>query len=82
MSKRNAFPLLALCAVALPALYGPPLAAATGGYPQWTVTAYSAPTNLPSAPGSPGLYRVQVQNTGSAPSDGTPVSVKDLLPPA
>ncbi|HWX44397.1 MAG TPA: hypothetical protein VNY52_03635, partial [Solirubrobacteraceae bacterium] len=48
--------------------------------PQWTVTAFSAPTNLAPGPGSTGVYKVQVQNTGGAPSDGT-ITVMDVLPP-
>ncbi len=46
--------------------------------PQWTVTAFSVPTNL--APGGTGLYRVYVENTGSAPSNGEAVTVTDALP--
>jgi uncharacterized repeat protein (TIGR01451 family) len=41
------------------------------------VTAFSDPTNL--APGGKGVYKVRVQNTGSAPSDGE-VTVADVLP--
>ncbi len=62
------------------ALSAPGLASAAVQSPQWTVTAYSAPTNLASDPGSKGLYRVQVQNTGDAPSDGSTVTVSDVLP--
>jgi uncharacterized repeat protein (TIGR01451 family) len=49
--------------------------------PQWTVTAYSLPTNLSPQPGSTGYYKVQVQNTGAMPSDGSTITVTDILPP-
>jgi uncharacterized repeat protein (TIGR01451 family) len=46
--------------------------------PQWTVTAFSVPTNL--APGSTGKYAVEVKDTGGAPSDGSTIDVTDILP--
>lgn len=80
MFKRNVSLLLVSCA-ALLVLCAPSSAFASG--PQWTVTAYSAPTNLAPGSGAGGeedLYRVDVQNTGGAPSDGETVTVSDLLP--
>ncbi len=79
MFKRKASLLLALCAPALPAVCGPASAAAAEGGPQWTVTAFSAPTNFAPATGDPDVYRVQVQNTSDAPSNGK-VTVTDVLP--
>jgi uncharacterized repeat protein (TIGR01451 family) len=80
MFKRHASILLALCAAALVSLFtaGPALAVVQS--PQWTVTAYSVPTNFPPGPGGSDLYRVHVQNTGDAPSDGSTVTVSDVLP--
>ncbi len=46
--------------------------------PQWTVTAISEPTNLP--PGGTGVYQVEVKNTGGAASDGSEITVTDVLP--
>ncbi len=80
MFKRHASRLLALCAPALVALL---MAAPTSAFtqsPQWTVTSFTIPTNLPPTPGSKGTYRVYVQNTGDAPSDGSPVTITDTLP--
>ena len=78
MLGRYVFLPFALCAVVLVALCAPVSASAETLSPQWTVTAYSKPTNL--APGGTGLYRVYVENTGSAPSDGEAVTVTDALP--
>ena len=55
-------PLIALLAVVA---FAPAAALAAGQAPQWTVAAYSSPTNLP--PEGTGLYRVTVTNTGGAP---------------
>jgi uncharacterized repeat protein (TIGR01451 family) len=46
--------------------------------PQWTVTSRSEPTYLP--PGGSGLYQVEVKNTGGVPSDGSQITVGDVLP--
>lgn len=82
MVKRYTLLLLATCAPVLLAVFLP---ASAFGFaaeaPQWTVTAYSLPTNLSSQAGSTGYYKVQVQNTGGAPSDGSTVTVTDILPP-
>jgi uncharacterized repeat protein (TIGR01451 family) len=75
MFKRYAFLPFAACVVVLCV---PVSALAEVSSPQWTVTAFSTPTNL--APGGKGFYRVYVQNTGSASSDGSPVTVTDVLP--
>ncbi len=80
MCKRYAFLLLAVCVPALIAALAPASASAVAQSPQWTVTAYSAPTNLNPAAGSTGVYRVHVQNTGGAPSNGEMVTVTDVLP--
>ena len=74
---------LVVCGVAGLLLAGvSPAVAVTGGLgtPQWTVTAVSTPTNF--APGDESgddLYRVIVENTGSAVSQGT-VTISDVLP--
>ena len=47
--------------------------------PQWTVTSRSEPTYLP-APGGKGVYQVEVKNTGEAASDGSEITVGDILP--
>ena len=79
MLKREASLLIAVCVLAVIGVVAPASALALSQEsPQWTVTAFSAPTNLP--PGGKGFYKVDVQNTGGAPSDGTPVSVSDVLP--
>ncbi len=77
MFKKYPSLLLAPCALALLVLCGPVSALAAEEGPQWTVTAFSTPTNL--APGGTGLYRVYAQNTGGAPSNGE-VTVADVLP--
>jgi len=46
--------------------------------PQWTVAAYSTPTNL--VRGETGTYRVVVTNTGGAASNGSAITVTDTLP--
>jgi hypothetical protein len=57
-----------------------PAFASVAGAPQWTVTAFSIPTNISPVPGSSGEYVVYVQNTGGAPSDGGTVTIADALP--
>jgi len=56
--------------------------AALEARPQWTVTSVSEPTNF--NPGDPSgeqyFYRVTVANTGTANSDGSPVTITDELP--
>jgi uncharacterized repeat protein (TIGR01451 family) len=79
--KRHVSILLVLCAVALLALCAPASSLAVEVRPQWTVTAFSDPTNLSLTAGASGVYRVYVQNTGEAPSDGGEVTVTDVLPP-
>jgi uncharacterized repeat protein (TIGR01451 family) len=78
MFNRHAFLLVVSCAAAFTLLLAPGPAVASQG-PQWTVTAFSGPTNL--APGSEGFYKVLVQNTGGEPSDGSTITVTDVLPP-
>ena len=46
--------------------------------PQWTVTATSQPTNLP--PGTSAQYQVEVKNTGGVATDGSEITVSDVLP--
>jgi uncharacterized repeat protein (TIGR01451 family) len=80
MFKRHIFLLFASCATVLVVLFAAGSAVAFSGSPQWTVTSVSAPTNFAPAAGSKGLYRVRVQNTGGAPSDGSTITVSDVLP--
>jgi uncharacterized repeat protein (TIGR01451 family) len=80
MLKRDASLLIAVCVLAAIGVVAPASALALSQEsPQWTVTAFSVPTHLP--PGGKGFYRVYVQNTGGAPSDGSTVTVSDVLPP-
>jgi uncharacterized repeat protein (TIGR01451 family) len=74
----RAFALVASVALVLIAVFGASTASAAASNPQWTVTAFSEPTNLP--PGGKGTYIVEVKNTGSAPSDGSQITVTDVLP--
>jgi uncharacterized repeat protein (TIGR01451 family) len=80
MVKRHVSMLGAVCALAVLGVVAPASALALSQEgPQWTVTAFSIPTHLP--PGGKGVYMVYVQNTGGAPSDGSTVTVSDVLPP-
>ena len=71
---------VAACGAAGLLLLAPAPALASTQGPQWTVTAVAAPTNF--APGASGVdaYRVSVQNTGDAASNGEPVTITDELP--
>jgi uncharacterized repeat protein (TIGR01451 family) len=80
MFNRYVSLLLVLCVVTVGALLAVGSASADVQSPQWTVTAFSAPTNMAPAAGSMGVYRVKVQNTGGAPSDGSTITVSDVLP--
>jgi uncharacterized repeat protein (TIGR01451 family) len=68
--------LLALPAAALPAAAG----AVTPG-PAWTITSNSSPTNFAPGDNDFATYVLQISNTGSRPSDGSPITVTDILPP-
>ncbi len=74
----NTFKRLRLLVPFLLPLLAPQAARAETLSPQWTVTAFSTPTNL--APGGTGLYRIYVENTGGAPSNGEAITVTDALP--
>ncbi len=51
------------------------------GAPQWTVTAFSEPTNFtPGDESGKDSYIIVVRNTGDAPSDGSTVDIVDTLP--
>lgn len=83
MCKSHKFLLFTVCLVGLyvPLASEPlPAFASVAGAPQWTVTAFSIPTNISPVPGSSGEYLVRVQNTGDAPSDGSMVTITDVLP--
>jgi uncharacterized repeat protein (TIGR01451 family) len=60
--------------------FAPPSAQAAG--PQWTVTSVSSPTNFKPATEAEteDSYKVLLTNTGSASSNGSPVTVTDVLP--
>ena len=66
-----------LCVLVLVVGCVPAGAVGVSSVPQWTVTAFSDPTNF--APGGRGVYWVRVENTGSASSGGV-VTVTDVLP--
>jgi uncharacterized repeat protein (TIGR01451 family) len=70
----------AAAVVVLIVVLAPGSALAITPSPRWTVTAYSEPTNLAPAAGSTGTYRVEVKNTGGAASDGSPITIADVLP--
>ena len=70
---------MALLAFALVfCMLAPGSASAVTQGPQWTVTAISDPTYLP--PGGTGAYVVEAKNTGGAASDGSEITVNDVLP--
>lgn len=74
LSRVAAFLAAALALV----LAAPASAAAFTQSPQWTVTSRSEPTYLP--PEGSGVYQVDVENTGGAVSDGSEITVSDILP--
>ena len=65
--------------VTLTALLGAAPAFAAAG-PAWTISSLSQPTNF--APGSAGqdYYLVTATNSGSAPTDGSTITITDNLP--
>jgi hypothetical protein len=73
-----AFVATALLALALALLALAPAASAQGAA-QWAITATAGPTSF--APGdSEDVYTIAAINTGAGPTDGTPVTVADVLP--
>jgi uncharacterized repeat protein (TIGR01451 family) len=46
--------------------------------PAWGIFATSQPTNF--APGDLAVYSIEITNVGSAPTDGSPVTITDTLP--
>ena len=79
--KRRTYVLVALCGSALISGFAAP-SAMSAQSPQWTVTAFSDPTNFAPGSGAGGedFYTVRVENTGGAPSDGEAITVTDVLP--
>jgi len=56
-------------------------ASALAAAARWTVTSVSMPTNfVPGDESGDDVYKVQLTNTGGAETDGTPVTVTDILP--
>jgi uncharacterized repeat protein (TIGR01451 family) len=72
---------LQLAPLLLALVFASPASASEVQAPIWTVTAVSAPTNFtPGEESGDDVYKVLVENTGGAESDGTPVTITDTLP--
>jgi uncharacterized repeat protein (TIGR01451 family) len=68
-------------ACSMSGVLGESASAVKGGAPRWMVTSVSMPTNF--APGDESgddVYTVRVTNVGGAETDGSPVTVTDVLP--
>jgi hypothetical protein len=74
--------VITLTVVALPAAALPTIAGAATPGPAWLITTTStSPTNFASGDGSGNnLYNIQIVNTGSVATDGSPITVTDFLP--
>jgi hypothetical protein len=70
---------LAVCVLGL---FGASLASAAEPGPGWQVWTRSTPTNFSSEPadGFPDGYNIEVRNAGSEPTDGSRVTIEDVLP--
>jgi uncharacterized repeat protein (TIGR01451 family) len=75
--------LLILALVALPTAALPAGAGAASPGPAWAITTSStSPTNFaPGDSSGKNLYTIVVTNVGSKASDGSPITVTDVLPP-
>ena len=80
MFKRHISLLLGLCALTMIALYTPGSGSAAATDPTVDGNGILGADKLCFGPRQEGLYRVQVQNTGDAPSDDSAVTVSDVLP--
>jgi uncharacterized repeat protein (TIGR01451 family) len=79
---RRILRLIAIAALA--ATTAAAIAAAPAGAvvpaPHWTITSMAGPSHF--VPGdSHNIYLVTITNTGGAPSDGSPITITDVLPP-
>jgi len=69
-------------ALALGALLAPTAVAAPPPAPAWSLQATPAPTYFkPGEEGGASLYEVFLTNSGALPSDGSPITITDTLPP-
>jgi hypothetical protein len=66
--------------LALAAAIASASSAAVAQAPEWVITSYAAPTNLP--PGANGELIVTAVNVGGAATDGSTVKVEDTVPAA
>ena len=89
MTSKGGFPISApkaigaLCALAIgPVLLAAPQALAAAPAPAWDIQALAAPTNFTPGDES-GLDRYQafITNSGGAPTDHSPITIVDTLPP-
>ncbi len=67
-----------LLPIALAAMMVSACSAVAADAPEWKITAYTSPTNLP--PGGTGQLTVTAVNVGGAATDGSTVTVEDKLP--
>jgi hypothetical protein len=75
--KRALLPIAALLALVLTGAFAVPAAAAPA--PAWSISAEPVPANLP--PGQVSEMFLIVTNVGAAPTDGSPFTVEETLPP-
>jgi uncharacterized repeat protein (TIGR01451 family) len=74
--------LLAFALLVFSAAYLPAAAGAATPAPAWAISTFSSPTNFtPGSNSGTDVYVIQVTNVGSAPTNGSPVTITDILPP-
>jgi uncharacterized repeat protein (TIGR01451 family) len=79
---RRAFLLLLLTGAVLSIFVFPGIARAASPMATWRIESVGSPTHF--APGDESgyaTYAVTVRNVGGAPTDGSPITVSDILPP-
>jgi hypothetical protein len=75
--------VLTLALIALPAASLPAIAGAASPGPAWAIRiAATSPTNFrPGDNTGSSIYSIEAINTGSKPSNGSPITITDVLPP-
>jgi hypothetical protein len=82
VTKMPGLGLISLLAVSLVLAVGAGDAHAVTPAPAWSITSNSSPSNFPAGGGiGQDVYALVITNIGGASTDGSPITITDVLPP-